>query len=71
MEAICGEERGLLGRRVDVVVEGELGEREVVDPVVLLIGHIGTEIAFEHLVGVLREAVSLRVVCCGVTELDL
>ena len=54
-----------------MVVEGELGKREVVDPVVLLIGHIGMEIAFERLVGVLREAVSLRVVHCGVTELDL
>ena len=71
VETIGGEERGLFGRRVDVVVEGELGEREVVDPVVLLVRDVHAEVAFECLVGALGEAIRLRVVRCRMAELDL
>ena len=62
MEAICSEEGGLLGRRVDVIVESELGEREVVDPVVLLVIAEHSEVGFDLLVFAFDFTVALWVI---------
>jgi hypothetical protein len=65
VEPDVGEKRRLFGGRVLGVVEHELSEREVVDPVVLLIGDVGTKVGLERLVGMLGESVGLRVIHRG------
>lgn len=65
------EERRLAGRFVRVIVERELGDGQVIDPVVLLVGGIGAKVGLERLVGTLLETVGLRVVGSRVFEFDL
>ncbi len=62
MEAEVHKERRLLGRLALMVIEGERREREVVDPVILLVGDIGPEVGLKRLVSTLGEAVSLRMI---------
>ena len=71
METEVGEEWGLLRRRIDVVVECELGEREVVDPIVLLVRDVRAQVRLERLVGALGEAVSLWVKRSRMLVIDL
>jgi hypothetical protein len=40
MVGIVGEERGLFGGGVVKVVESKFSEREIIDPVILLIGAV-------------------------------
>ena len=68
VEPIVCEEGGLLSRVALVVVERELSEREVVDPVVLLVGDVGTEVRLERLVGTLSQAIGLGMVGGGMLE---
>ena len=63
MEAEVGKEWSLLCRLILVIVESELGEGQVVDPVILLVGDICTEVRLERLVGALGQTISLRMVC--------
>ena len=63
-----GHERDLLSRGVDVVVVRELGSREKLIPVVLLVVGEKPNVLLEFLVNTLCLAVGLRVVgsgCCG------
>ena len=62
VEAIVGEEGRLVGGRVHVVVERELGKREVINPVVLLVRRVRAEVRLECLIGTLGQSVRLRVI---------
>lgn len=64
VKAKVGEEGGLLCGQVLTVVECELGEWQVVDPIVLLVGRVGLEVLLKCLVHVLSQSVHLRVVSC-------
>ena len=60
--AFVGEEGGGARSRVRGVVVGELGEGEEVDPVVLLVVDVDSEVLLEHLVDAFGLAVGLGVV---------
>ena len=59
VEAVVGKEGGLVGGGIDVVVEGEFCERQIIDPVVLLIRRVPTEVRLYDLVRALCESVGL------------
>src|ERR1700726_1623010 len=60
METVVGEERRHASGRVLGVVVGEFGERQDVEPVVLLMVTEDPEILFEDLVDAFRLAIRLR-----------
>jgi len=59
--AVVSIERGTLDRRLISVVVRELGEREKIRPVVLLIVAIHAEVLFQSLIHTLRLTICLRV----------
>lgn len=63
MEAVVGEEGSLTSGGISEVVECELGKREVVDPIVLVIRDVGAKVRFKCLVGAFGKSVGLRMKC--------
>lgn len=59
-----GVKGSLFGGRVFGIVEYKLSDRQVVDPVVLLVRAVCTKVCLEHLIYTLYQAVSLRVIGC-------
>jgi hypothetical protein len=64
MEIVVGEDRRLSGR-------GVFGEGKRVEPIILLVRAVHTEISLQGLIGALREAVSTRVIGGRVSGLDV
>ena len=62
---MVGEERCHAGRGVDVVVKSELGSRQPIDPVILLVVAVGAQILLNRLVGSFRATVGLGMKSCG------
>ena len=62
IEAVVGEERCLLSRGICEIVKGELGHRQVVNPIILLIGTIRTEIGLKSLICTLCKTVSVGMI---------
>ena len=56
---------------VGVIVVGKFGEREIIDPVVLLRRDVGAKIGFERLIRALCKAVRLQVMHGGEVELGV
>jgi hypothetical protein len=71
MIAVIGKEGSFLGGGIFGVIEDELSEGEVINPIVLLVGTIGLKISLERLIRSLSETIGMRVVCGGMTSLDI
>lgn len=69
--AVISKEGGLFGGRVFGIVENELGEGKVIDPIVLLVGTIGLKVGLECLVCSFGKTISTRVIGSGVSSLDI
>ena len=67
---IVGEKRGDLGGGVGSVVRGELGNREQVGPIVLLVVSVHAKENLQRLIGALGLPISFGMVRCRVVELD-
>lgn len=61
----------MLCRGVFRIVEGELSDREAIDPIILVVGDIGTKVRLERLAGRLSEFIHLRVVRCRSMRINL
>ena len=61
VSAVVGEKGGDSGGRICVVIQGKLGRREPVDPIVLKIGAIAAQVLLKRLIGAFGLTVGLRV----------
>lgn len=71
IETEVREEGCLSSGGIDKIVERELGEGEIIDPVILVIRHVGPKVRFERLVRTLGKAVGLGVIRGGSASLDV
>lgn len=68
--ANIGKEEGLLGRGVLGTIGDKLGKGQVIDPIVLLIRAVCTDIGPQRLIGSFCEPIGVRVISSRMSKVD-
>jgi hypothetical protein len=68
---IVGEEGSLLCQRMFCIIKNKFSKRKVINPVILLVRAVRAQVALKSLVGMLCEAVGMRMISCRKMCIDV